>query len=61
MSEPARVKADIIPYTAEYSKVVLSWIDSEETYRNLCRGNRFPPTDDLVDFIDYAHFSILWN
>jgi ribosomal protein S18 acetylase RimI-like enzyme len=49
VSEPTRVKADIVPYTAEYSKVVLSWIDSEETYRNLCRGTVFPPTDDLVD------------
>ncbi len=49
MNQPTRVKADIVPYTAEYSRVVLSWIDSEETYRNLCRGTEFPPADDLVD------------
>jgi len=49
MSEPTRVKADIVPYTAEYSKVVHSWIDSEETYRNVCRGTEFPPADDLID------------
>jgi len=49
MNESTRVKADIVPYTVEYSKVVLSWIDSEETYRNLCRGTIFPPADDLVD------------
>jgi len=49
MSEYTRVKADIIPYTAEYSRVVFSWIDSEETYINVCRGTQFPPSDDLVD------------
>ncbi len=49
MSESTRIKADIVPYTVEYSKVVLSWIDSEETYRNVCRGIQFPPPDDLVD------------
>jgi RimJ/RimL family protein N-acetyltransferase len=49
MTEPTRVKADIVPYTREYSRIVLSWIDSEETYRNLCRGTQFPPSDDLVD------------
>ncbi len=49
MSESTRVKADIVPYTSEYSKVVLSWIDTEETYKNVCRGTNFPPPDDLVD------------
>jgi ribosomal protein S18 acetylase RimI-like enzyme len=49
LNEFTRVKADVVPYTAEYSRVVLSWIDSEETYRNLCRSTEFPPPDDLVD------------
>ncbi len=49
MDEPTHVKADIIPYTAEYSRDVLSWIDSEETYSNVCRGTQFPPSDGLID------------
>jgi RimJ/RimL family protein N-acetyltransferase len=49
MSEPTRVKADIVPYTPEYSAVVRSWIDSPETYRLVCRGISFPPPDDIVD------------
>ncbi len=49
LNEYTRVKADLVPYTAEYSRVVLSWIDSEETYRNLCRATEFPPPEDLVD------------
>ena len=49
MTEPTRVKADIVPYTAEYSQVVRSWIDSEETYLHLCRSREFPPADDIVD------------
>ncbi|MEW5995943.1 MAG: GNAT family N-acetyltransferase [Candidatus Zixiibacteriota bacterium] len=44
-----RVKADIVPYTAEYSRTVLSWINSEETYFNLCKGTEFPPPDELVE------------
>ena len=44
-----RAKADIVPYIAEYSRIVLSWIDSEETYRNLCKGTELPPPEDLVD------------
>jgi RimJ/RimL family protein N-acetyltransferase len=49
LDEYTRVKADIVPYRAEYSRVVLSWIDSEETYRSLCRSADFPPPDDLID------------
>ncbi len=47
--EPARAKADIIPYSAEYSGQVRSWIESEETYRDVCRGQEFPPPDDIID------------
>ena len=49
MSEPARVKADLVPYTQEYSGVVRSWIESPETYQLVCRGINFPPPDDIVD------------
>ncbi|MFQ6008077.1 MAG: GNAT family N-acetyltransferase [Candidatus Zixiibacteriota bacterium] len=49
LNEFTRVKADLVPFTAEYSRDVLSWIDSERTYRNLCRATEFPPRDDLVD------------
>lgn len=49
MSEPTRIKADIIPYTAEYSGVVRSWIDCPETYRLVCRGTKFPPPDEIID------------
>jgi RimJ/RimL family protein N-acetyltransferase len=49
ISEPTHVKADIIPYSAEYSSVVRSWVESEETYFNVCRGKEFPPPDELVD------------
>jgi len=49
VDEYTRVKADLVPYQAEYSRVVLSWIDSEETYRKLCRSTGFPPPDDLID------------
>ncbi|RKX24710.1 MAG: hypothetical protein DRP45_07630 [Candidatus Zixiibacteriota bacterium] len=49
MSNPIRIKADLIPYTKEYSGVVRSWIDTEETYQFVCRGIDFPPPDDVVD------------
>lgn len=49
MSDPARVKADLVPYTQEYSGVVRSWIESPETYQLVCRGIDFPPPDDIVD------------
>ena len=49
MTDPIRIKADVIPYTPEYSRDVLSWIDSEEAHRDICRGEGFPPPDDLID------------
>ena len=49
MSDPAQVKAALIPYAAEYSSVVRSWIESKETYFYVCRGKEFPPPDDVVD------------
>ena len=49
MTEPTSAKADIVPYTAEFSAVVRSWIDSDETLYYLCRSREFPPSDDLVD------------
>jgi len=49
MTEPTRAKADLVPYTPEYSAVTRSWIDTEETYTLVCRGINFPPPDDIVD------------
>jgi ribosomal protein S18 acetylase RimI-like enzyme len=49
LAEPTQVKADIIGYSSEYSAVVRSWINSEETYFNVCRRKDFPPPDDIVD------------
>ena len=48
MTDRTRVKADIVPYSEEYARDVLSWIDSEETYRAVCRGTELPPPDDLI-------------
>ncbi|MEA3297699.1 MAG: GNAT family N-acetyltransferase, partial [candidate division Zixibacteria bacterium] len=49
MSDPIRIKADIIPYIPEYSALVRSWVDTDQTYRDVCRGQDFPPPEDLVD------------
>lgn len=49
MIERTQAKADIVPFTLEYAQVVRSWIDSEETYSNLCRGKDYPPHDDIVE------------
>jgi len=49
VSEPNHAKADIVPYTKEYSAKVRSWIESEETLYDVCRGKDFPPKQDIVD------------
>ncbi len=49
MSESTRVKADIVPYSSEYARDVVSWIDTEETYMAVCRGQNWPPPADLAD------------
>jgi ribosomal protein S18 acetylase RimI-like enzyme len=49
MDDSTRIKADLVPFTSEYSAIVRSWIDSEETYDAVCRGISFPPPDDIVD------------
>ncbi len=48
MSDSAQIKADIIPYDSEYAMEVRSWIDSEETYFNICEGKGFPPPENLI-------------
>lgn len=48
MDDSTRVKADLIPYSDEYARDVRSWIECEETYKAVCRGNDFPPPDDIV-------------
>jgi ribosomal protein S18 acetylase RimI-like enzyme len=49
VTERTQAKADIVPFSMEYAQVVRSWIDSEETYKNLCRGKDYPPPDDIVE------------
>ena len=49
MTESIGAKADIIPYAPDYARTVRSWIDCEETYRNVCRGTEFPPPEDIVE------------
>lgn len=49
MSGSSHPKADIVPFTAQYSEKVRSWIDSEETLFDVCRGKEFPPANDIVD------------
>ena len=49
MTGPISIKADIIPYAEEYAQVVRSWIDSDETLFNVCRGKEFPPAEDIID------------
>jgi RimJ/RimL family protein N-acetyltransferase len=48
MTGPISVRADIIPFAEEYAQVVRSWIDSEETLFNVCRGKEYPPAEDIV-------------
>ena len=64
MNEPTHAHADIVPYAAENSARVRSWVDSEETYRNVCQGVDYPPPDDLVDSwqrVDIASYILLAN
>lgn len=49
MDDSTQIKADLVPYTDEYSGIVRSWINSDETYRLVCRGINFPPPDDIVE------------
>lgn len=49
MSDLPKVKADIIPYSPEYSRDVRSWINCAETYKAVCRGTEYPPPEDIVD------------
>lgn len=49
MSDQSRVKADIVPYTADYARTVHSWIDSRETAANLELTVDYPPGDDVIE------------
>jgi len=49
MDEATRARADLIPYSKEYSGIVRSWIDTPETYDLVCRGINFPPPEDIVE------------
>ncbi|UCD65020.1 MAG: GNAT family N-acetyltransferase [Candidatus Zixiibacteriota bacterium] len=49
MSASSHPKADIVPFTKEYSGTVRAWIDSAEVFKDVCRGKNFPPATDIVD------------
>ena len=49
MSDPTQAKADIVGFSNEYSSTVRSWMESEETYRNVCQGQQYPPPDNIVE------------
>lgn len=49
MDKQARINADIIPYTQEYARTVLSWIESEDTLYSVCRSKNYPPPDNLIE------------
>jgi ribosomal protein S18 acetylase RimI-like enzyme len=49
MSSQNIIKADLIPFTLNHADLVLSWIDSEKCYYDLCLGKGFPPPIDLVE------------
>ena len=49
MTEQTHAQADLIPYSEEYAQTVRSWINTEETYLNVCHGKNFPPPDDIVE------------
>lgn len=49
MTEPTHAQADLVPFTGEYAPRVMLWVDSEETYRNLCGEMPYPPNEDLVE------------
>ncbi|UCG61280.1 MAG: GNAT family N-acetyltransferase [Candidatus Zixiibacteriota bacterium] len=49
MSGPAHPKADIVPFTQQYSQTVRGWLDSKETLYDVCRGKEYPPANDIVD------------
>jgi RimJ/RimL family protein N-acetyltransferase len=62
VTESTRARADIIPYTPEYEQQVRGWIDSEETYRNVCQGIDFPPPEDIIaswQRVDVASYILL--
>ncbi len=49
MNEPIRTRTDLLPYSADYTTIISSWIDSVETLYNVCRGTDFPPSEDIID------------
>lgn len=49
MSSTPSAKADIVPFTKEYSATVRQWIDSPEVLHDVCRGKDFPPAQDIID------------
>lgn len=49
MKDSYQIRADLIPFQADYATTVRSWIDSPETLSSLCRSDQFPPEEDIVE------------
>ncbi len=48
----------------DYARTVRSWIDSEETYKSLCRGKDFPPPEDVIESWQrdsVASYILMWR
>ena len=48
VNESTPAKADLVPFTGEFSGRVTSWIDSEETYCNMTGKQEYPPPENVV-------------
>ncbi len=49
MNNLPHVKADLVPYSAEYSRSVRSWINSPEILKTVCRGTDYPPSEEIIE------------
>jgi len=46
--KPLEMRADLIPYSDEYGEYVRKWIDTDETFKFVCRGTDFPPPETII-------------
>lgn len=48
VNEQSQVKADILTFSEDYTRTVLSWLDSPETLYAICRSKDFPPEESVI-------------
>jgi ribosomal protein S18 acetylase RimI-like enzyme len=46
--EPSQIRADIVSFSGDYTRTVLSWLDSPEILYAVCRSKDFPPEEGLI-------------